>query len=123
MIPRTNLHDALPARAQESKKDASLAVASHKTLEYGQVVLSTDNIFNRCRARSRIGYPGESQPLHQLDVVGNFVSDLSAITRAWKQEQAKKAARAEGGGDAPHGAGLAAQASSPGVATKDGREA
>lgn len=80
---------------QESRKDASRAVASHKTLEYGQVVLSTDNIFNRCRSRSKIGYPAESQPLHQLDVVGNFVSDLGAIIKSFKAEQAKKAAKAE----------------------------
>eukprot|EP00197_Chlamydomonas_leiostraca_P014764 CAMPEP_0202871526 /NCGR_PEP_ID=MMETSP1391-20130828/18943_1 /ASSEMBLY_ACC=CAM_ASM_000867 /TAXON_ID=1034604 /ORGANISM="Chlamydomonas leiostraca, Strain SAG 11-49" /LENGTH=287 /DNA_ID=CAMNT_0049552355 /DNA_START=77 /DNA_END=937 /DNA_ORIENTATION=+ len=66
------------ALVQESRKDASLAVASAKTLEYGQVVLSTDNIFSRCRARSKIGYPAESNPLHQLDVVGNYVSDLAA---------------------------------------------
>lgn len=46
-----------------------------------QVVLSTDNIFSRCRARSKIGYPAETNPLFQLDVVGNFVSDLAAITR------------------------------------------
>ncbi|KAJ9531595.1 hypothetical protein V8C86DRAFT_1811506 [Haematococcus lacustris] len=80
---------------QESKKDSSLAVASAKTLEYGQVVLSTDNVFNRCRSRSTIGYPAESNPLQQLDVVGNFVSDLAAIVRTHKLEQQRKLAKSE----------------------------
>jgi hypothetical protein len=60
-----------------------------------QVVLSTDNIFNRCRGRSKIGYPAESNPLQQLDVVGNFVSDLGAIVRMYRIEQQRKAAKAE----------------------------
>lgn len=82
------------ALVQEAKKDSSLQVASQKTLEYGQVVLSTDNVFNRCRSRSKIGHPAESNPLHQLEVVGNYVSDLGAIIRAHR-EQARKAAKGE----------------------------
>jgi hypothetical protein len=65
-------------------------VASHKTLEYGQVVLSTDNIFNRCRGRSKIAYPPESNPLQQLDVVGNYVSDLGAIVRQHRAEALRR---------------------------------
>lgn len=85
------------ALVQQAKKDHSLQVASQKTLEYGQVVLSTDNIFNRCRGRSKIAYPPESNPLQQLDVIGNYVSDLGAIIKASKSELAvkKAAARAE----------------------------
>ncbi len=65
-------------------------MASHKTLEYGQVVLSTDNIFNRCRGRSKIAYPPESNPLQQLDVVGNYVSDLGAIVRQHRAEALRR---------------------------------
>ncbi|MEW5313954.1 MAG: hypothetical protein WDW38_005484 [Sanguina aurantia] len=83
------------ALLQESKKDSSLQVASQKTLEYGQVVLSTDNIFNRSRSRSKIGYPAESNPLQQLDVVGNFVSDLGAIIRQYRSEQVRRTVKAE----------------------------
>ncbi len=60
-----------------------------------QVVLSTDNIFNRCRGRSKIAHPAESNPLLQLTVVGNYVSDLGAIIRQYRAEMAKKQARAE----------------------------
>ncbi|GAX82119.1 hypothetical protein CEUSTIGMA_g9547.t1 [Chlamydomonas eustigma] len=81
------------ALVQQAKKDHSLQVASQKTLEYGQVVLSTDNIFNRCRGRSKIAYPPESNPLQQLDVVGNYVSDLGAIIKAYRAEQQKKVSR------------------------------
>ncbi|KAG2435900.1 hypothetical protein HXX76_007095 [Chlamydomonas incerta] len=82
------------AMVQEAKKDSSLQIASQRTLEYGQVVLSADNIFNRCRAKSSIGHPAESNPLHQLDVIGNFVSDLGSIIKQFKQEQAKRASLA-----------------------------
>ncbi|KXZ49053.1 hypothetical protein GPECTOR_23g139 [Gonium pectorale] len=78
------------AMVQEAKKDSSLQIASQRTLEYGQVVLSADNIFNRCRSKSSIGHPAESNPLHQLDVIGNFVSDLGAIIKQFKLDQAKR---------------------------------
>ncbi|GLC45244.1 Cilia- and flagella-associated protein 73 [Pleodorina starrii] len=78
------------AMVQEAKKDSSLQIASQRTLEYGQVVLSADNIFNRCRSKSSIGHPAESNPLHQLDVIGNFVSDLGAIIKQFRLEQAKR---------------------------------
>lgn len=83
------------AVSQQAKKDQSLQVASEKTLEYGQVVLSTDNIFNRCRARSKIAYPSESNPLQQLDVIGNYVSDLSAIIKQIRAEKLKAAKEVE----------------------------
>lgn len=35
------------ALAHETRKDYSLQVASQKTLEFGQVIMSTDNVFNR----------------------------------------------------------------------------
>ncbi|EFJ46808.1 hypothetical protein VOLCADRAFT_75246 [Volvox carteri f. nagariensis] len=78
------------ALVQEAKKDSSLQIASQRTLEYGQVVLSADNIFNRCRSKSSIGHPAESNPLHQLDVIGNFVSDLGVIIKQYRLEQAKR---------------------------------
>lgn len=79
------------AMVQQSKKDNGLQVASQKTLEYGQVVLSTDNVFNRCRGRSKIAYPPESNPLQQLDVIGNYVSDLAAIVKQARTMKGNKA--------------------------------
>lgn len=66
---------------QELKKDHSLHVASQRTLEYGQVVLSADNIFNRCRQKSHIAHPPETHPLQQLDIIGNYVADLLTICK------------------------------------------
>lgn len=83
------------AMAQQAKRNQRLQVASEKTLEYGQVVLSTDNIFNRCRARSKIAYPSESNPLQQLDVIGNYVSDLAFIIKQNRAEKARAAKEAE----------------------------
>uniref|UniRef100_A0A383V3C6 DUF4200 domain-containing protein n=1 Tax=Tetradesmus obliquus TaxID=3088 RepID=A0A383V3C6_TETOB len=69
------------AAQQELKKDYSLRVASQRTLEYGQVVLSADNIFNRCRQKSHIAHPPETNPLQQLEIIGSYVSDLLAICK------------------------------------------
>lgn len=66
---------------QESTKDRSMQVASQRTLEYGQVVLSTDNIFSRCKQQSHIAHPPVTQPLQQLDIIANFVSDLLALCK------------------------------------------
>eukprot|EP01025_Chloroclados_australasicus_P060720 TRINITY_DN7828_c0_g1_i1.p1 TRINITY_DN7828_c0_g1~~TRINITY_DN7828_c0_g1_i1.p1 ORF type:complete len:313 (-),score=45.32 TRINITY_DN7828_c0_g1_i1:322-1260(-) len=73
------------AMSQESKKDYSLQIASQKTLEYGVAIMSTDNLFNRCRSKSSIFYSQQSNPLNQLDVVGNFVSDLGYIVKQHKE--------------------------------------
>lgn len=85
----------LPAAClQESKKDYSMHIASQRTLEYGQVVLSTDNIFSRCRQKSHIAHPPVTQPLQQLEIISNFVSDLMAERVAAAAAQA--AAQAAG---------------------------
>lgn len=66
---------------QESKKDYSMHIASQRTLEQGQVVLSTDNIFSRCRQKSHIAHPAETHPLQQLDIIANYVSDLMVLCK------------------------------------------
>lgn len=68
---------------QELKKDYSLHVASQRTLEYGQIVLSADNVFNRCRQMSHIAHPPETHPLQQLDIIGAYMSDLVAICKKY----------------------------------------
>lgn len=47
-----------------------------------QVVMSTDNLFQRVRVNSKISHAEERNPLHQLEAIGNFVSDLGNILRA-----------------------------------------
>ena len=70
-------------------------------LDYGQVVLATDNLFNRCRARSRTAHAPSAEPLAQLEVVANFVGDLAAIVKQYQQE--------EGGGRKGGGGGRGAE--------------
>jgi len=66
---------------QEFHKDTSLQVASQRTLEYGQVVLAADNVFNRCRQKSYNAHASESNPLQQLEIIGNYISDLLTICK------------------------------------------
>lgn len=47
--------------------------------------MSTDNLYNRCRVKSSIGHAAESNPLVQLEVIGNFVSDLAYIAKLHKE--------------------------------------
>ena len=63
----------------ELKKDYSMNVLSQKTLEYGQVSMSTDNLFQRCLEKSHIRYQPETNTLSQLDIIGNFCGDLRYV--------------------------------------------
>lgn len=83
------------AAVLEMKKDYTLQHACQKTLEYGQVIMSTDNLFQRCREKSCIGHPPESNPLHQMTVIGNLVSDLGCIIKQYRQEQGKHHSKVE----------------------------
>ena len=51
-----------------------------------QVVMSTENLFNRVRLDSKISYADEVNPLYQLEVIGNFVSDLGSTLKAHNQQ-------------------------------------
>lgn len=73
---------------EASKRDYALQTASQKTLEHGQVVMSSDNIFQRCRARSNVNHVAHTNPLDQLTVIGEFMADLGGIVRMWKLEKA-----------------------------------
>lgn len=66
-------------RVLEAAKDGKLQAASDRMLEHGQVLLATDNLFNLCRQYSRIAHPALDNPLQQLDVIGNYISDLAAV--------------------------------------------
>lgn len=67
----------------ESNKDYVLHDASRKIEELGQVHMATDNLFNRCHSRSTVGHPVYSAPLDQLTVIGDYMSDVRAITKEW----------------------------------------
>lgn len=41
--------------------------------------MSTDNLFSRCRQKSSVARGDEKNPLRQLDIIGNFISDLEAM--------------------------------------------
>ena len=69
----------------ESHKDYVLQDASRKIEELGQVHMSTDNIFQRCHSQSTVGHPLHSATLDQLTVVGDYMSDLRAITKEWQR--------------------------------------
>lgn len=66
------------AAQHEAAKDGALQVASQRTLEYGQVVLATDNLYSQCRQLSHITRAAHVGPLQHLEVIGNFISDLAA---------------------------------------------
>jgi hypothetical protein len=65
-----------------------------------QVVMSTDNLYTRCRQRSYVPHPQETHPLKQLDAIGNYVSDLLVICKQQSRAgtQGSAAAAAAGGG-------------------------
>lgn len=76
--------DQLESFAQQSRRDAQRSFVSQKTLEFGQLILATDNLFRRCCANSVIAHATTLCPLEQLEVIGHFVSDLEAAVKAHK---------------------------------------
>lgn len=72
----------------ETKKDYNMNVLSQKTLEYGQVCMATDNLFQRCLEKSHISHPAETNTLSQLDIIGSYVADLAAIIKERKRQVA-----------------------------------
>ena len=77
-----------PRSDQEQRNDADLRNLSEVMLKNGQVVLATSNLYARCCKRSSMSHPpDESNPIHQLEIVGHFVSDLGKIIKDWRSRQ------------------------------------
>ena len=55
--------------------------------------MSTDNLFQRCRQRSKVAHGNVTNPLLQLEAIGNFVSDLGAIKELGQKNNVKSAAQ------------------------------
>ena len=51
------------------------------TMEHGRVCIATDNLFVRCRSRSAVKYAADENPLEQLRVIGEYMSDLDAVVK------------------------------------------
>ena len=62
-------------------------IASTRTLEYGQVCMASNNVFHRCKELSRIAHANLTNPMDQLEVVGNYVADLGHIIKVFNQKQ------------------------------------
>ena len=77
----------------EMRKDYAVQAASQKTLQHGQVTMATENLFLRCRESSKVNHPQYTSPMEQLNVIGDFMTDLAAIV---KQGRAEKKGRPEG---------------------------
>ena len=61
--------------------------------------MSTDNLFQRCRQRSKVAHGNVTNPLLQLEAIGNFVSDLGAIKEAAQKSNFKSSMQAAARGD------------------------
>ena len=55
--------------------------------------MSTDNLFQRCLQRSKVAHGNVTNPLLQLEAIGNFVSDLGAIKEAAQKNNIKSSAQ------------------------------
>lgn len=71
----------LEATIRESNRDSAMKMAAQRNLEYGQVILATQNLFQRCRENSVIAHSETIGPLEQMEVIGNFISDLEAAIK------------------------------------------
>ena len=46
-----------------------------------QVCLAIDSLFQRCIQRSKVAHSSRASILMQLDVIGNFVSDIYSMAK------------------------------------------
>lgn len=64
--------------------DSVLQVAASKALARGQVCMAAENIFCRACQCSRINHPPHTSPLKQLDVVGDYITDINYVIKSYK---------------------------------------
>jgi hypothetical protein len=53
-----------------------------------QVIMSTENLYNRVKVNSKISHADDTNPLAQLESIGNFVADCAYSVKAWKKQAA-----------------------------------
>ena len=49
--------------------------------------MASNNVFYRCKELSRIAHANLTNPMEQLEVVGNYVADLGYIIKMYNQKQ------------------------------------
>ncbi|KAK9792699.1 hypothetical protein WJX73_005797 [Symbiochloris irregularis] len=78
------------AYSLEAQKDSVMQAAAERTRDIGQVCLSIDGLYQRCRMPSQ---PNASSITEQLDVIGNRISDLATIVREARLRTVGESAR------------------------------
>ena len=62
-----------------------------------QVNMATQNLFIRCREKSKLQHKLVANPLAQLTMIGDFMQDLGSIVKSWQRIQAERAAGGRAG--------------------------
>ncbi|CAK9882125.1 unnamed protein product [Sphagnum jensenii] len=70
--------------------DSVLHLAAAKTLARSQICMAAENLFHRIDKVSIISRPPYDNPLKQLDSIGDYVTDLNYIQKAFKATLTKK---------------------------------
>eukprot|EP00898_Chlorokybus_atmophyticus_P005897 jgi/Chlat1/6308/Chrsp44S00455 len=73
--------EAAGAQARQARRDAALGAASSKTRELGCICMATENLFARCKQRSKVSHPDHQNTVDQLTVIGDFMGDLVEIVK------------------------------------------
>ncbi|KAH7428139.1 hypothetical protein KP509_10G077600 [Ceratopteris richardii] len=68
----------------EQRMDSILQAAASRTLARGQACMAADNLFSRVCHCSRISHPVHTNSLKQLDVVGDYITDINQIIRTYR---------------------------------------
>ena len=96
-------------RSVEVNRDSEMVKLSEGMLQNGSVCMAAANLYARCCKNSNISHPpDEANTLHQLEIVGHFVSDLGEIIKKYRQEQQAATKEKERDKLAAGGAGAAA---------------
>ncbi|KAL2634870.1 hypothetical protein R1flu_006349 [Riccia fluitans] len=76
--------------ATQLHMDSILHAAATKTLARSQICMAAEYLFQRICKLSNISHFPYNNPLKQLDCVGDYISDLNYIIKAYKMMCIKK---------------------------------
>nr|PNR33050.1 hypothetical protein PHYPA_024993 [Physcomitrium patens] len=64
--------------------DSMLQMAAAKTLAWNQICIAAENLFFRADKVSIISRPAKENPLKNLDMVSDFITDLNHVHKLYK---------------------------------------
>mmetsp|Transcript_65405 Transcript_65405/g.161029 ORF Transcript_65405/g.161029 Transcript_65405/m.161029 type:complete len:299 (+) Transcript_65405:44-940(+) len=84
VLQKTLEHNQLDSLMAGGSRERMLEVSAERVLEFGKCCMAITNLYERCRAKSKVKQPYTTDHMEQLKVLQDFVMDLSFIVQRGK---------------------------------------